>query len=131
MTACPPYPAFGMSLMTRPPRHVVTGAAARLVRLVRSDDDDRFVVEGGHAVHDALRSCRRLATEHADSLELVDAFGEREQRRHRAEGLAAEVEVQARADDAPAVGDEPLRDGDDARVEELDLVDPDDRRLAL
>lgn len=46
--------------------------------------------------------------------------------RHDAERLAAEVGVQAGDDDADAAVDEGARDGDDAGVEELGFVYPDD-----
>ncbi len=79
----------------------MTVTAARLVGLLRSDHDDRLVVEGRDPVHDALRARRGLAAHDADRLQLVDALREREQDRHRAEGLAAEVQIEAGADDAP------------------------------
>src|SRR5438067_7063943 len=113
----------------RAPRDGVTRPAARLVGLLGADDDDRVVEVRGHAVHDALGARRGLAADDADRLELVDALREREQHRHGAERLAAEVEIEAGADHAPAVSDERADDADDVGVEELDLVDADDARL--
>src|SRR3990170_3804097 len=94
--ACPRRGGRGAS------RHLVAAPAARLVRLFRADHDDRLVVEGRDAVDDALGSRRRLAADDADGLELVHFLREREQRRHGTERLAAEVEVEARADHAMA-----------------------------
>ena len=94
-----------------------------------ADHDDRLVVEGRDAVDDALSSRRRLAADDADRFELVDLLREREQRRHGPERLAAEVEVEARADDAMAARDELAHHADDRVVEELHLVDADDRRV--
>src|SRR6266851_407103 len=105
----------------RPPRHFVARATARLVGLLRADDDDRLVVEGRDPVHDALRARRGLAADDADRLELVDALREGEQDRHRAERLATEIEIEAGADDAPTARDERADDVRDPRVEELDL----------
>src|SRR6266850_745604 len=111
--------------------NLVAGTTPRLVGLLRADDDDRLVVEGGDAVHDALRSSRGLAADDADRLELVDALREREQHRHRAERLAAEVEVEAGADHASPARDQRAHDADDPGVEELHLVDADDGRFRL
>src|SRR5207247_5108931 len=110
-------------------RDFVAGAAASLVRLFRADDDDRVVVERGDAVDDPLRARRRFAADDADRLQLLDALGEREERRHGAERLAAEVLIEARADDTSSVRDERTDDMDDAPIEELDLVDADDARV--
>src|SRR5688500_1190803 len=97
--------------------HFVATATARLVCLFRADDDDRLVVEGGDAVHDALRSGRGLAADDADRLELVDLLREREQRRDGTEWLAAEVEVEPRADDPMAARHQLAHHTDDRVIE--------------
>ena len=61
-------------------------------------------------------------------MQLVGIVGVREQERHRPEGLAAEVAVEARGQDARSPPDEAERDLDDAVVEELHLVDADNER---
>src|SRR6266508_3891184 len=109
--------------------YFVARAAARLVRLLRSDDDDRLVPEGGHAVDDALRPRCGLAADDADRLQLVDLLRKRKQRRHGAERLATEIEVQSGADHATAAGHQLAHHADDRMVEELHLVDADDRRF--
>ena len=61
-------------------------------------------------------------------MQLVGVVGVGEQQRHRPEGLAAEIAVEARGQHARAALDEAERDVDDAVVEELHLVDADDER---
>ena len=80
---------------------------------------------GPRACHQPLRAVRGRAAAHADRERLVDVLGDRHQLRHRLEGPAAVVLVEPGHDHAqPAVG-ERVRHLDQARVEELALVDPD------
>jgi len=102
-------------------------AGARFVALLGADEDDRVVVRGRTPVDDALCARRWFAAHHADGGELVHAFGHREQRRHRAERLAAEIQVQPGADDAPTFGCQMIDDARQIGVEELRLIDADDR----
>lgn len=60
------------------------------------------------------------------AVSLSTRLSQREEQWHRAEGLTAEVEIQAGADDASPLPDEAPRDVDDGGVEELHLVDGDD-----
>ena len=64
----------------------------------------------------------------ADRVQLVGVVGVREQQRHGAERLAAEIAIEARGQHAHAPPDEAERDLDDAVVEELHLVDAHDQR---
>ena len=105
---------------------LVAGAAARLVRVERTDDDRLAVGRCREAVDESLRHRRRPAAAMADGLQLVDELGPAEQLGHRAERQAAEVLVEAGGDDARAALDQALDHVDDLWREELDLVDPDD-----
>ena len=74
----------------------------------------------------ALRLRRRGAAHHAHRELLGDHVGDDEEARHRAEGAAEVVLLEAGDDDAGAAIGEALGDVDDAFVEELRLVDADD-----
>ena len=67
------------------------GAAARLVRVERANLDRLAAERRRAAIDEPLRHRRRAAAAVADGLELVDEFGDAQQRRHRAERLPAEV----------------------------------------
>ena len=61
-------------------------------------------------------------------MQLVGVVGLGQQLRHRPEGLAAEVAVEARGHHAHAAAHQAERDVDDTGVEKLHLVDADDER---
>src|ERR1041384_7039241 len=79
-----PHSKEGILILIRP-RDLVAMPAPRLVRLPASHHDRRAFPEGRPSVHETLVAARRAAAHHADSLELVDDLGDREQRGHRAE----------------------------------------------
>src|SRR2546426_8334530 len=54
------------------------------------------------SVHETLVAARRAAAHHADSLELVDDLGDREQGGHRTERQPAEIHVDPRQHDPHA-----------------------------
>src|SRR5215207_5531220 len=112
-------------LILIPPRHRVTAPAPRLVALVSADHDRRRVVARGTAVDQSLVAARRVAAHHADRVELVHHLGHREELRHAAEWLAAEVGVGAGEDHASTGPRERGGQVDDAGLEELRLVDRD------
>jgi hypothetical protein len=64
-------------------------------------------------------------------VQLVHRLRHREQARHGAKGLAAEVQVGARHDDARSAVGQELDDVDDAVVQELHLVHGEDARLGV
>src|ERR687894_75928 len=78
--------------------HLVAVAAAGLVALLGPDQDDRRGYGGGSAVYEALRAGGVPAAAGADCPELYDLVGLGHEGRHRAEGFAAEVHVEARGD---------------------------------
>src|SRR5438046_9401342 len=67
--------------------------APRLVRLPAPHHDRRAFPQGRPSVHETLVAARRAAAHHADSLELVDDLGDREQGGHRTERQPAEIHV--------------------------------------
>src|SRR5438874_2323884 len=81
----------------------MTLPAPRLVRLPSPDHDRRAIPEGGPAVDEALVAARRLPAHYANRLELVDDLRDGEQRRHGAEGEAAEIHVDAGEHDPHAL----------------------------
>src|SRR5260370_30996404 len=102
-----------------------------LIRLAPTDHDDLTIPECRLAVHEPLIARRGSAAHHADRLELVDDLGDTHEGRHGAEGQATEGDLASGEDHAYAVVGEPVRQVDDAIVEELALVHGDDFRAAL
>src|SRR5918997_181053 len=106
--------------------HLVAVAAAGLVALLGPHEDDRGGGGGRASVYEALGAGGVPAAAGADGPELDYLVGLGEQPRHRAEGLAAEVHVEARRDHLVAGVGELAGGLHDARVEELGLLDGDD-----
>src|SRR5262249_13763706 len=104
---------------------LVALAAARLVLLGCSDDDRVAGIRSRQTVDEPLCRRRRTAAAVADGLELVDELGVGEQLRHRADGQPAEVLIEPCGDDPRTAVGERQRRTDDARFEELHLVDAD------
>ena len=100
--------------------------AAGFVGFLSADEDDRVVVAGRAAVDQPLRAGGRLAADDADGVQLDNFVGAAQQLRHRAEGLAAEIQVEPGDHDTQAALGKPVRDFGDRRREELRLVDGDD-----
>src|SRR5258706_11773385 len=98
---------------------LVAGAASGLVRGVADFDL-------GIASRDALRVMRRTPATNADRMHLRDILGNREQGRHRSEWTPHVILIESGGDDADASVGELHADIDDARIEELDLIDADD-----
>ena len=110
--------------------------AARLVRLggrvVEAADDHEGVIDCGRAAPDeALRSCRGVATHHADRGQHRDRVGMGQEDRHRAERAAGEVQVEAAGNDMAAAVAEREGDVHELGIEELALLDPDHVGIAL
>src|SRR3989454_12015294 len=74
------------------------------------------------SVHETLVAARRAAAHHADSLELVDDLGDRDQGGHRAERHPAEIHVDPRQHDPHAAVGEIVGGGDDPVVQEPHFV---------
>ena len=72
---------------------------------------------------------RERAAADADRVDLLHILGDGHQARHRPEGLAEIVSVEAGHDDAHAPVGERLAHIDEGLVEELRLVDADDLHL--
>ena len=105
--------------------------AARFVQLGGADDHHRVVIAGRLAIDQALGAAGRLAAHHADGVQLVHHLRLCHQHRHRPEGLAAEIGVQAGHDHAhPAVG-QALRHVDHLAVEKLGFIDGHDGRFGV
>ena len=102
----------------------MAGAAARLVRVERTDDDRRAVGRRRVAVDEPLRHRRWAAAAVADGLQLVDELRAAEQLRHRSERATAEVLVESCGDDPRAPRDEHVDHEHDFRREELHLAIP-------
>src|SRR2546430_8638499 len=96
--------------------------APRLLRLPAPHNDRRAFPEGRPSVHETLVAARRAAAHHADSLELVDDLGDREQGGHRAERQPAEIHVDPRQHDPDAAVGEIVGGDDDPVVQELHFV---------
>ena len=94
------------SLILVAPRHLMTGAATRLIRLVAANLNDGRVVSRGASFHEPLVPARRRAAQHADRVKLVDHLGYGHQVRHRPERFATEIGIRARNDHPPASGGE-------------------------
>src|SRR6267378_1898913 len=100
--------------------------ASGFVGLPSPDHDDRTVPQCRLAVDETLIPGCRTPAHHADRLELVDDLGDAHEDWHRTERQAPEIDIGAREYDAHAPVGEPVRQIDDAVVQELGLVDGDD-----
>ena len=100
-------------------------AAAGFVSVGRADDDARVLLD------DALRVVGGLAAANADGVRLGDVLGDGEQLRHRLEGLAGVVLIEAGDDDARAASGEFVGDLDEPLIEELSLVNADNFGVGL
>src|SRR3712207_1084526 len=89
------YPA---EIRTETPLDLVAVAAAGLVALLGPDEDGRGGGGGGAPVYKALRARGVPAAAGADRAQLDHLVGLGEEKGHRAEGLAAEVQVQTGGD---------------------------------
>jgi len=84
----------------------MTGAAARLIRLVTAHLNDRRVIPRRAPLDEPLVPTRRRAAQHTDRVEFVDHLGYRHEVGHRPERFAAEIGVRPRHDHPPAAGGE-------------------------
>src|SRR5882762_9649073 len=106
----------------------VTMSASRLIRLPPPHHDDRTVPQRRFAVDEPLIAGGRATADDADRLELVHHLGDAHKRRHGTERLTAEIDIGAGENHPhPPIG-EPVRQVDDAVVQELGFVDGDDFR---
>src|SRR5688500_8733413 len=93
--------------------NIVAIAAAGFIGLQAADLDGGAFGRRGLPIDEPLVARGELATANADGVKLVDLFGDREQLRDRAEGLATEVHVGSRDDDAYTAVGERVDDIDD------------------
>src|SRR5690606_14742879 len=109
--------------------HDVTVPAAGLVGLGPADLDRGPLGGRWVAIDQALVACCELSAYDADGVELVHLLGDREECPHGAKRLSPEVHIRAR-DNHPNTMIGEVRDHtDNARIEELHLVDSDDLRI--
>src|SRR5438445_7122889 len=101
-------------------------ATTRLIRLPSPNHDDRTVPQCRLPVDEPLIPGSRTPAHHADRLELVDDLGDAHEDWHRTERQAPEIDVGACENDAHSPVGQPVRQIDDAVVQELSLVDGDD-----
>ena len=117
-------------------QHFVVPTAARLVRFLRSDHDDR-VIQCSRWLDHLTRRCVRLAASpqiDTNRMQLDHFFRDAQKMRHGAEGLAAEVGIQPGDDHAkiPNSSDQALaRLLHYAVVKKLSFVNRDDGGLAI
>src|SRR5688572_17348206 len=109
----------------------MTRATARFIGFLAAHHDRGGVVARGSSVDEALIAAGRPAAHHADRVELVDHFGDRQQLGHRPEGLSAEIYVGAGDDHAQSTLRERRRELHDSAIEKLRFIDADDLRVDL
>lgn len=97
--------------------------ASCFVHFLRAYCDDVRIAD------DSLRTRSWHSAADAYGLEFRYAFRDREEFRHRAEGLTAEVHIKTRADHADSAVSEFITDLDHGVVEELNFVDSYDPRI--
>src|SRR6266545_1238878 len=102
--------------------------AAPAPRLVGAFRTNQYAIADGD---EPLRMVGRVAAHHADRQRLGDVFGDRQQLRHRLEGLPEIILVEAGDDDALALVGDRIDHHGQLGVEELPFVDAYDLGVGL
>src|ERR1041385_5669256 len=102
---------------------------ASFVHLLGAEDD--FFGLRTRRSGDALRARSGVSADDANSRKLGHFLGDRQELRHRAEGLTSEIHVETGDNYADAAEGELLCHLDDRLVEKLSFVDPDDAGVVL
>lgn len=107
-------------------------SAARLIRLLSADQNNRLIIAGRLTVHESLRAAGRLTANHADGMQFGHVFGNAHQMRHRPKRLAAKIKIKPSDDDADmAPISQRLRDLDKSLIKKLRFVNGNRGRVAV